>query len=57
MFNDLFLRDGSICGICKRPFDMLHFNSREVHVDHIKPVAAGGSHEMENLQLAHANDA
>ena len=53
---DLLQRDGHVCGICSRPFAMKinGIDWNEIHVDHIKPVAAGGTDDLANLQLAHA---
>ena len=53
----LLQRDGHVCGICGRPFAMKinGLDWSEIHVDHIKPVAAGGNSDMSNLQLAHAS--
>lgn len=53
-FNHLFRRDGGKCGICGQAFDMLNFNPSSIEVDHIKPRAAGGTDDLDNLQLAHA---
>lgn len=47
---DLLLRDGPYCGICGEPLDPIHSN---FHVDHITPVAHGGTNDLSNLQLAH----
>lgn len=51
----LLARDGNTCGICGEPIDMslAHPDGLSVSVDHIFPRAKGGSHDMENLQLAH----
>lgn len=38
-----------ICGICKTPFDLFG-----IHVDHIIPLARGGTHTYGNLQATHA---
>lgn len=42
-------RDNGICGICKQPIVEARW-----HVDHIVPIARGGIHSMDNVQLAHA---
>ena len=39
-----------VCGICQQPVGM-----SVVHIDHIIPLARGGSHTQDNLQLAHAH--
>lgn len=51
-------RDGTDCGICLEPVDMgLRRGDPGVlmcaSVDHILPRSLGGTHEPENLQLAH----
>ena len=47
-------RDGNNCGICGQPVDMdlKHPHPRSGSVDHIIPVAHGGTHDEENLQLS-----
>lgn len=37
------------CGICTRPLDLFGY-----HFDHIVPLAAGGTHTQDNIQVAHA---
>jgi 5-methylcytosine-specific restriction endonuclease McrA len=55
--RQLALRDGAYCGLCAQRVDMSL--SRVVDskwcpsVDHVIPRALGGSHEADNLQLAH----
>lgn len=39
-----------ICGICLRPIDV----PETATVDHIVPLAVGGSNHRDNVQLAHA---
>ena len=53
--TELADRDGTTCGICSTDVDMdLAFpNTMRASVDHIKPVACGGTDDPENLQLAH----
>lgn len=49
-------RDGTDCGICGQPVDMAlrrKDSNMCASVDHILPRALGGTHEPENLQLAH----
>ena len=41
---------GRRCGICGRRIRSL----RDLHIDHIVPLARGGSSARENLQAAHA---
>ena len=43
-------RDGDNCGICGEPMAY-----DEMTIDHIIDVAAGGTHEADNVQLAHAS--
>lgn len=40
-------RDGNLCGICWLPVEEVP------HLDHIFPLAAGGTHEPDNVQIAH----
>lgn len=53
--TELADRDGTQCGICSTNVDMtLVFpNTMRASVDHIQPVACGGTNDPENLQLAH----
>lgn len=47
-FEAIWIRDRGICQLCKKPA------SREtVHLDHIVPIALGGTHQPSNVQLAH----
>jgi 5-methylcytosine-specific restriction endonuclease McrA len=43
--------DGT-CGICGQPLDI---NTDVYHLDHIIPLAAGGTHTQNNLQVAHSS--
>ena len=43
-------RDDLVCGICKGAIDEME----AIHIDHIVPVAKGGSDDLSNLQSAHA---
>lgn len=51
----LLIRDFLICGICDQPIDPdLKWPERQsATVDHILPVAHGGTDDLDNLQLAH----
>lgn len=40
-----------VCGLCNQSLDLA---TDKYHYDHIIPLAAGGSHETRNLQIAHA---
>lgn len=54
--RELAERDGTNCGICGDPVDMDLRRSESnmcASVDHITPRSRGGTHEPENLQLAH----
>lgn len=44
----VFERDSGICGICHLPVE-----ANDWHLDHIIPLAAGGSHIYENVQVSH----
>jgi 5-methylcytosine-specific restriction endonuclease McrA len=44
----VFERSFGMCGICGKAVDVTDF-----HVDHIIPLALGGSHVYENVQAAH----
>ena len=53
--NELAARDGTDCGICGEPVDMgaRYPNPSGPSVDHVLPVARGGSDDPANLQLSH----
>lgn len=54
--RELAQRDGICCGICGLPVDMTLTRADSIDcpsVDHIVPRSCGGTHEPENLQLAH----
>lgn len=42
----LLKRDGAWCRICGLPEEL-----EPLTIDHIKPIARGGSNELENMQL------
>lgn len=42
-------RDGGVCQICQEPADPSNW-----HMDHVVPLALGGPHTLDNLQVAHA---
>lgn len=44
----VYERSGGYCGICGKEVSMENF-----HVDHIIPLACGGTHEYANTQAAH----
>ena len=43
-------RDGMVCGICKTSIQA----ECDLHIDHILPIARGGSSDDSNLQPTHA---
>lgn len=53
--TELADRDGTKCGICSTDIDMaLVFpDTMRASVDHVIPVARGGSNDPDNLQIAH----
>lgn len=52
----IFERDGWLCGICGKKVDprKRHGDPLAATIDHIVPLAAGGTHEPANVQCAHA---
>jgi len=50
IFDFLIKRDGYICGICKGSLV-----DSEIHINHRHPIALGGSHTTDNVELAHAS--
>ena len=44
----VYERDEGHCGICYRKVDPHDF-----HLDHVVPLARGGEHSYDNIQLAH----
>lgn len=44
----IYERDGGKCGICHKPVAF-----KDMHLDHIIPLARGGTHEPRNVQVAH----
>jgi 5-methylcytosine-specific restriction endonuclease McrA len=53
--KEIFKRDHWICGICGQPVDSIlrHPHPGSATLDHIIPLAKGGTHEPSNTQLAH----
>jgi 5-methylcytosine-specific restriction endonuclease McrA len=54
--RELADRDGTDCGICREPVDMnlrRSVSNMCASVDHVLPRSLGGTHDPENLQLAH----
>lgn len=54
-YMEIFERDGWLCGICEEPVDPLleYPEPMSRSLDHVVPLARGGSHVRENAQLAH----
>lgn len=48
-------RDGWLCGLCSDPVDpdLRHPDPMSASLDHVVPLARGGTHEPANCQLAH----
>lgn len=51
----LYKRDSWVCGICGKPVnkDLKYPDPESASLDHIIPLAAGGTHTWDNVQLAH----
>lgn len=51
----VYKRDGWVCGICGEPVnkDLEYPDPESASLDHIIPLAAGGTHTWDNVQLAH----
>jgi 5-methylcytosine-specific restriction endonuclease McrA len=47
-FDDILQRDLGVCGICER-----QITQDAIDLDHVIPIVAGGTHEPNNVQLAH----
>jgi 5-methylcytosine-specific restriction endonuclease McrA len=54
-FAAVFVRDGGRCRLCGEPIDAESGSRhpRSASYDHIVPLARGGLHVMDNLQLTH----
>lgn len=50
----LYMRDGGVCALCGRhiDFDCEYTSADYPSIDHIVPIAKGGRHEWNNVQLA-----
>lgn len=53
--QDVFERDGWVCGLCDEPVspDVLYPDPMSASLDHVVPLSLGGAHSLENVQLAH----
>lgn len=53
--EDLMMRDGPTCGLCGDDIDLTldYPDLMSKSVDHVLPLSLGGTHSMENVQLAH----
>lgn len=52
--HDIYQRDNWQCGLCGKTVDPNHQDKMQREsLDHIVPLAAGGTHTADNLQLAH----
>ena len=51
----VYKRDGWVCGICGEPVnkDLGYPDPESASLDHIIPLATGGTHTWDNVQLAH----
>jgi 5-methylcytosine-specific restriction endonuclease McrA len=47
--DEIVKRDQGICGICSKPI------MGKLELDHVIPLARGGTHEPDNVQLAHSS--
>lgn len=47
-FDSILIRDCGVCGVCGKPI-----METTIELDHIIPLAAGGTHERTNVQIAH----
>ena len=53
--REIYERDGWTCQLCMNPVDpMLKYpHTQSASLDHVTPLAMGGTHEPSNCQLAH----
>lgn len=53
--QEIFERDGWLCGICRRPIDPFatYPSRRSASLDHVVPLSWGGAHVALNVQAAH----
>ena len=52
---EIYERDSWVCGICEGAVDasLAHPDPMSASLDHVVPLAKGGTHTWDNLQLAH----
>lgn len=48
-FNEILMRDGSVCYLCNCSVPLY-----EIHYDHVLPLSRGGSHSVDNIKVTHA---
>lgn len=48
-YNGIKRRDGMVCHICR-----LKVADKELHFDHVIPLAKGGEHTERNIAVSHA---
>ena len=55
LFRDVIARDGWTCRLCGEAIDaeLARRNEQGATLDHIVPLARGGGHTLDNIQLAH----
>lgn len=53
--EEIYERDGWICGICEEPIDqsLSYPDPMSASLDHVMPLARGGEHSRANAQAAH----
>lgn len=51
--SEIFARDGWICRLCGKPVNPTARGKLGPSLDHVRPLAKGGTHEPGNVQLAH----
>ena len=52
-FRAIYERDKGICQVCKKPVRYHHKGPEQASLDHILPIAFGGHHVADNVQLTH----
>ncbi|WP_120338129.1 HNH endonuclease [Cryobacterium soli] len=49
-FAAIIIRDGMVCHICSIDIESMS----DLHFDHVRPLARGGAHSMDNIKPSHA---